>query len=61
MNLWFYSGGIQQYKTATSLVVFGAQTFKDAQIVKRIEELEIKLDKLEKEMHSSLEKKHYWF
>ncbi|MBK7634701.1 MAG: hypothetical protein IPJ13_10705 [Saprospiraceae bacterium] len=51
MNLWFYSDGIEQYKTASSLVVFGAQTFEDAEIVKRMEELEIKIDKLEKGIH----------
>ena len=51
MNLWFYSDGIEQYKTARSLVVFGAQTFKDAEIVKRMQELEIKIDKLENGIH----------
>ncbi len=51
MNLWFYSDRIEQYKTATSLVVFGAQTFKDAEIVKRMQELEIRIDKLENGIH----------
>lgn len=51
MNLWLYSDRTEQYKTAINLVIFGANTFRDAEIIKRIDELEAKLVSLEKGLH----------
>lgn len=47
MNLWLYSDNREQLKTSMSLVFFGAETLKDAKIIKRINELESKLVSLE--------------
>lgn len=47
MNLWLYSDIYEQFNTARNLVIFGANTLKDAVVLKNIDELESILTKLE--------------
>ena len=48
MNLWLYSDIQEQYRTAMNLVLFGAETLKSALSIDRIDELEIKIQELDK-------------